>query len=238
MLNQYDNDFSCCEEIHIKLIIQLLWSSFIPKFPLIIDETSVIPSQLPGACVQVWKLGPIPIITIQSRLIPPPLSSASLQILSQIFKRQRSLPKLGAESNDKWSRELNFINVRNYYQRSLNRYWHSPSATFRVRQSKPKNCQFMKNRRYHRMNRSWSKLGMKLSFTSCPKIPMTKKVSDLRPHLSRFPTHESIVYLRKGFIKYLLKYVKQFLWLGFIKGWGGSCHLDFCPQSTVTRAKF
>ena len=221
MLNQYDNDFSCCEEIHIKLIIQLLWSSFIPKFPLIIDETSVIPSQLPGACVQVWKLGPIPIITIQSRLIPPPLSSASLQILSQIFKRQRSLPKLGAESNDKWSRELNFINVRNYYQRSLNRYWHSPSATFRVRQSKPKNCQFMKNRRYHRMNRSWSKLGMKLSFTSCPKIPMTKKVSDLRPHLSRFPTHESIVYLRKGFIKYLLKYVKQFLWAGFYQGLRG-----------------
>ena len=162
MLNQYDNDFSCCEEIHIKLIIQLLWSSFIPKFPLIIDETSVIPSQLPGACVQVWKLGPIPIITIQSRLIPPPLSSASLQILSQISKRQRSLPKLGAESNDKWSRELNFINVRNYYQRSLNRYWHSPSATFRVRQSKPKNCQFMKNRKIgwtdHGQNWAWNYL--------------------------------------------------------------------------------
>ena len=111
----------------------------------------MIPSQLPGACVQVWKLGPIPIITIQSSLIPPPLSSASLQILSQIFKRQRSLPELGAESSDKWSRELNFINVRNYDQRSLNRYWHSPSATFTVRQSKPKNCQFMKNWRYHRI---------------------------------------------------------------------------------------
>ena len=51
------------------------------------------------------------------------------------------------------------------------------------------------------------RVGSKLSFTSCPKIPMTKKVLCLRPHLSSFPTHESIVYLRKGFIKYLLKYV-------------------------------
>ena len=182
---------------------------------------TVIPSQQPGAWVQVWKLGPIPIITIQSGLIPPPLSSASLQILSQIFKRQRSLPELGAEPNDKWSRELNFINVRNYDQRSLNRYWHSPSATFTIRQSEPKNCQFMKNWRYHQMNRSWSKLGMKLSSTSCPKIPMTKKVLELRPHLSCFSTHESIVYLRKGFIKYLLKYVKQFLWARFYLGLRG-----------------
>ena len=137
------------------------------------------------------------------------------------LQRQGTLPELGAESNDKWSRELNFINVRNYDQRSLNRYWHSLSATFTVRQSKPKNCQFMKNWRYHQMNRSWSKLGMKLSFTSCPKIPMTKKVLELRPHLSCFPTHESIVYLRKGFIKYLLKYVKQFLLAGFYQGLRG-----------------
>ena len=137
------------------------------------------------------------------------------------LQRQGTLPELGAESNDKWSRELNFINVRNYDQRSLNRYWHSLSATFTVRQSKPKNCQFMKNWRYHQMNRSWSKLGMKLSFTSCPKIPMTKKVLELRPHLSCFPTHESIVYLRKGFIKYLLKYVKQFLSAGFYQGLRG-----------------
>ena len=175
----------------------------------------MIPSQPPGACVQVWKLGPIPIITIQSRLIPPSPPSKARHLCRFYLRSSTSgnpaLPELGAESNDKWSRELNFINVRNYDQRSLNRYWHSPSATFTVRQSKPKNCQFMKNWRYHQMNRSWSKLGMKLSFTSCPKIPMTKKVLELRPHLSCFSTHESIVYLRKGFIKYLLKYVKQFL---------------------------
>ena len=83
---------------------------------------------------------------------------------------------------------------------------------------------------------SWSKLGMKLSFTSCPKIPMTKKVLGLRPHLSCFPTHESIVYLRKGFIKYLLKYVKQFLWDGFYQELRGV--LSPWLLSTVTRLCF
>ena len=203
-------------------------------FPLIIDEDSVIPSQLPGACVQVWKLGPIPIITIQSRLIPPPLSSASLQILSQIFKRQRSLPELGAESSDKWSRELNFINVRNYDQRSLNRYWHSPSATFTaVRQSKPKNCQFMKNWRYHRI---MVKIGHETIFYILSKNSNDKKGFRFEASLIKLPDTWKHCLSPKRFYQISLKICKAVFVAGFYPELRGV--LSPWLLSTVTRSYF
>ena len=177
---------------------------------MIFDENSVIPCKLPEACVQVWKLGPIPIITIQSSLIPP----FRARHLCRFY--QRSSESGIADANDKWTRKF-FINVKNYDQRSLKRYWHSRLPLL----SDNQNQRIANSWKIEDIIRwSWSKLEMKVSFTSCPKIPLTKKVLDLRPHLSCFPTHESIVYLWKGFIYQILKYVK-FLCLGLYQRLGG-----------------
>ena len=134
-----------------------MFSSQFPHWSLIsVDENSVIlwyPLSRPGPVSKYENW--VPSQSSQSNQgsflhLRHPRLGIFADFISDL-QRQGTELELGAESNDKWSRELNFINVRNYDQRSLNRYWHSPSATFTIRQSKPKNCQFMENWRYHRI---------------------------------------------------------------------------------------